>query len=197
MLHLVSKERQERLEASKSAIDITGLLGEALIMAIAYSRVAPKYKEIHYLRNKYGKPYILELPSFQFNISHTNQFLAIALSKDPVGIDIEEIKSADLRIAKRFFSKGEQDYVFGSPHEQNLRFYEVWTQKEAYVKYLGCGFCEPIANINVDGLIASGHLLKYTTTQYYISVFRHNNREKFDFYELSNDQIVNMICSFA
>ena len=192
MLLMVSKERQQRMQSTWTSSKFAGLLGEALIFCIARQRAKCEIGKMQFIRNEYGKPYIPELPMFYFNISHSNHFLAIALSNHQVGVDIERIKPVNLRIAKRFFSKEEQTYVFSCPKNQIKRFYEIWTKKEAYVKYIGCGFQKPLADINMcDSNIAS-HLLTYTTSRYCLSVFRHNNKEDFEIQELS-DNVINEI----
>jgi phosphopantetheinyl transferase len=40
----------------------------------------------------------------------------------------------------RFFHPDEQDYVFAAQGQERVkRFYEIWTKKESYLKYLGTG----------------------------------------------------------
>lgn len=185
----VSKERQKRMRVPQTSSEFAGLLGEALVLGIGRQKAICESQEIHFLRNDYGKPYIPELPMFHFNISHSNHFLAIALSEYPVGVDIEQFKPTDLRIAKRFFSLEEQTYVFSCPQKQFNRFYEIWTQKEAYVKYIGCGFCKPLADINVCDSKITGHMLTYFTGTCCTTVFRHNTNEKFEIHELSYSTI--------
>ena len=87
-------------------------------------------------RNEHGKPYFKNLPDFHFNISHSTDILAVAISDGKVGIDIEKLRTPDLRIAKRF-CEDEQAYV--TETDPKNRFFEVWTKKEAYLKYKGTG----------------------------------------------------------
>lgn len=84
-----------------------------------------------------GKPYVVGAPGFHFNLSHSGKWVVIAYGDTPVGIDVEEINSgADTQsIAKRFFSPDEQTHVLGCKE----RFYEIWTAKESYIKYVGKG----------------------------------------------------------
>lgn len=86
--------------------------------------------------NAHGKPYFENISNFHFNISHSGDILAIAISDREVGIDIEKLRNPDLRIAKRFCDD-EQAYI--SKADSKNRFFEVWTKKEAYLKYKGTG----------------------------------------------------------
>ncbi len=71
---------------------------------------------------------MINIPHIQFNISHAGDYIACAVSDDPVGVDIELIKTADMQIAERFFTTDETAYIKSGQQEQ--RFYEVWTKKE-------------------------------------------------------------------
>lgn len=90
----------------------------------------------------YGKPY-LSCGSLHFNLSHSGDFLAIAVADFPqIGIDIEAVaprNSLD-SLAKRVFSAGELAEWRQLPADQQLNvFYRLWTKKEAFVKAVGRG----------------------------------------------------------
>ncbi len=84
-----------------------------------------------------GKPFVIGAPDFHFNLSHAGKWVVIACADTPVGIDVEQVDAnkAISSIAGRFYSPDEQDYVLDSPE----RFFEVWTAKESYIKYVGTG----------------------------------------------------------
>ncbi len=96
-----------------------------------------------------GKPYPTNADA-EFNISHSGDWVVCAVSQKPVGIDIEEIRPINLKIAKKFYTEDEIFYLFGhTPTEEEYtqtedaeiytRFFEIWTGKEAYLKYTGEG----------------------------------------------------------
>lgn len=98
-------------------------------------------------RTERGKPYFPSRPDIHFNVSHSGKYFVCAFSGSPVGIDIQEHtlrkgeteKSAAPRlqkIAARFFHPAEKKYI---KNDTFLRFYRVWTAKEAFVKYTGKG----------------------------------------------------------
>ena len=90
------------------------------------------------LRTEAGKPYFADLP-IRFSLSHSGQKVILAVSQHEIGADIEQILPRSTDVAKRFFTERERAYVFAAETEALSRFYEIWTKKEAYGKYLGCG----------------------------------------------------------
>lgn len=102
----------------------------------------PKEK-IEIKKGEHGKPYALNLPA-HFNISHSGNYTVLAISDRPIGIDFEIIEDFSAILAKKLFNDDELKYIseVGSMKKKALMqqcFYEIWTAKEAYLKYLGCG----------------------------------------------------------
>ena len=98
-------------------------------------------EKLEFKTSENGKPYIENYSDFNFNISHTSGAIAIAISDSPVGIDIEKIRKADFRVAKRFFTEKENEYI--KAQNSDTRFFEIWTAKEAYFKCIGTGITNP------------------------------------------------------
>ena len=98
---------------------------------------------------EHGKPYAKDL-AVEFNISHSGNMVVCAVDDKPIGIDIEQIRPIDLTVAKRICTDEELLYLFGhTPTDEDftyttdteilIRFFELWTAKEAYVKCIGEG----------------------------------------------------------
>ena len=81
-----------------------------------------------------GKPYFADLP-IHFSLSHSGTKAILAVAECEVGADIQEMKEVNLRLAERVFTPREREYVGGDP----VRFFEIWTKKEAYGKWKGSG----------------------------------------------------------
>lgn len=95
-----------------------------------------------------GKPYF-DCAGVHVSLSHSNGRCAAAISDAPIGVDIEYNKSDSaraLRIAKRYFTSEEHEYVKEHPEE---RFYEIWCKKESYIKYTGEGFSRALSSFSV------------------------------------------------
>ena len=95
--------------------------------------------DIKIARSEYGKPYLINYANIHFNVSHTINAMICAISEENIGVDIERIKSFNIGVAKKYFTKQEQNYIFKRKGKQDERFVEVWTRKEAYVKWTGKG----------------------------------------------------------
>ncbi|MBR5497960.1 MAG: 4'-phosphopantetheinyl transferase superfamily protein [Clostridia bacterium] len=109
--------------------------------------VAPE--DIVFIIGENGKPYAGNLDA-EFNISHSDDFVVCVIDSCQVGIDIEKIRPVDLKTVRHFCTESEIEYIFGhSPAADEFvmttdegilhRFFELWTRKEAYCKYLGEG----------------------------------------------------------
>lgn len=97
----------------------------------------------------HGKPYAVGL-AVEFCLSHSDDMVVCVVSDRPVGVDVERVRPVDLKIARRLFTREEQEILLDgdlSPARFCLcedtatlaRFYRFWTAKEAYFKRLGVG----------------------------------------------------------
>lgn len=84
--------------------------------------------------NENGKPL---LDFCYFNISHSEQYVVLAISDKPVGIDIQKMRSITRRDDYRLFTYNEVSYVNSESGDFESKFFEIWTKKEAYIKMLG------------------------------------------------------------
>ena len=87
-----------------------------------------------------GKPFFEGLPVC-FNISHSKDRVAVALSPKEVGCDVECKSDGALKIAKRFFTADERAFLerIGEEAEVQHQFKRIWTLKESVVKCCGDG----------------------------------------------------------
>ncbi len=85
--------------------------------------------------NRERKPYIKDCP-YHFNLSHSGEYLLLAVADVPVGADIEKITKIRPKTMEKYFSDAEQAHVM---KEGKTAFFEIWTKKESYVKYTGEG----------------------------------------------------------
>lgn len=120
-----------------------------------------------------GKPRIAVQEHFHYNLSHSGLRVAIAWGSSPVGVDVQQmlpdVKTEEL--AKRFFTADEQAYLFEQPEQTALRFYQVWTGKESYLKYLGTGLKKSLTSFSVlDPEIARLLQFRYLPDGYCVSL---------------------------
>jgi len=89
--------------------------------------------------DRYGKPYLKNYSDVYFNLSHSEKFVACAVSDSPVGVDIEYIHDIDLDIAKHYFFGSEYEYIVNN-NDKKKAFFQLWVLKESYMKMTGLGF---------------------------------------------------------
>ncbi len=87
-------------------------------------------------------------PPLFFNLSHSNELAAVAVSAGfEVGLDIEMRHSTDLSGVVSMFSKNEQVALAALPA---CHAFDVWTRKEAFMKAVGIGLSLPIDSFEVS-----------------------------------------------
>ena len=87
------------------------------------------------LRDEMGKPYFKEC-ELHFNVSHSGEYLAIAVSEHPVGVDIQEPKLIKDGMFEKVVRPEEQCLIGG---ERQKDFLRLWSLKESFVKAEGKG----------------------------------------------------------
>ena len=91
------------------------------------------------LRDEMGKPYFKECP-LHFNVSHSGEYLAIAVSAFPVGVDIQKPKNIKEGMFRKVVQPEETLFI-GEQREAD--FLRLWTLKESFVKAGGGGLRIP------------------------------------------------------
>ncbi len=90
-----------------------------------------------------GKPALIGIDSWQFNVSHSRDLAAIAISRyDAIGIDLELIDPDFPRadVAPDILAADElRDLAALPPADQPAWFFQLWTLKEALLKCAGSG----------------------------------------------------------
>ena len=151
LLELVSNEKKDRIKRLYYYRDKqNSLIADILVRLETCCITGYHNKQLAFSTTKYGKPYLVNNPRIQFSISHAGCYVAVVVSDDPVGIDIELIRLIDFGVAERLFASDEISYVFASKGKARYqRFFEVWTKKECRIKWEGRGLSKPFPSINV------------------------------------------------
>ena len=149
---LLSAEKRARIDRFRFADDKKrSLAGELLARRAVAEECGAAEEEIVFAPGANGKPYAPGFP-VEFNVSHSGALAVCAADGPgrPLGIDVERIEPISLSVAKRVCSAEELRALFGhepareefvrtEDPELLLRFYTLWTRKEAYVKCTGEG----------------------------------------------------------
>ena len=95
-----------------------------------------------------GKPHLVN-SDHSISISHTKNFVAVILSKNGgVGIDLETIQPRIEKIAKRFVTKEEENFI--EPSKRMDYQHVIWGTKEVLFKIYGKGELHFLDNIQVE-----------------------------------------------
>ena len=91
------------------------------------------------IEGRYGKPAFVD-DRIQFNLSHSGDRVMCCVSEKEVGCDVERIRDMDIGIARRHFTKDEQELILSQDDDERMRmFFRIWTLKESFMKATGCG----------------------------------------------------------
>lgn len=115
-----------------------------LIFALKEEGVFQEMPEFYYGEHK--KPYLKNYPDWHFNFSHCKNAVCCVLSKEEVGVDIEEVGTYKESLAS-YISNETELYLLHKSDDPADEFYRLWTRKEAAFKMLGSGITKEIKNI--------------------------------------------------
>lgn len=141
LLLLTPDEKQVKIKRYLKFEDAQrSLVAEILVRYIIQNKLGIRNRDIVVAKNQFGKPYLVNVDNFHFNISHSGNWVVCAIDDFSIGIDIERIQAVDLSIAKRFFSEEEYIDLLEKPVScRTSYFFELWTLKESYIKADGRG----------------------------------------------------------
>lgn len=114
------------------------VIGRILLKTLLSECLHRSISDAEFSVTSLGKPY-MSTRDIYFSISHDQNLIALCISEYNCGVDIQKIEKGYLDIASLFTMK-EQEYVFnGNLDSRDRRFFDIWTIKEAYAKYVGSG----------------------------------------------------------
>ena len=121
-----------------------------------YVGVAPH--QLVFGANDHGRPFLADLPAgatghLSFNLTHTDGLIALAVARNAeIGIDAEHLgRHYAPTLAASVFASDEVEALQAlAATQQHLRFVELWTLKESYMKARGLGLRLPLDQFSVD-----------------------------------------------
>jgi 4'-phosphopantetheinyl transferase len=97
---------------------------------------------------RHGKPYLADCENLHFNLSHSGELAALAISeRRRLGVDIERFRPVSMDVVADSLSPAELCRMQAAP-DSIASFYAHWTMKEAYLKALGEGLHVPLAAVS-------------------------------------------------
>lgn len=143
--------RKEKTDSCRLWDDKKRSVGAGLLLDKGLREYGLREAKVRFAQGENGKPYLVDYPGIHFNLAHSGHMVLAAFADREVGCDIEKIKTANLRLAKRFFCPGEYAYLLSlEEKEQNRGFYRLWTLKESFLKVTGRGIRMPLDSFAFD-----------------------------------------------
>lgn len=162
LISLLSDDERSRAERySIQAARHQFIVTRALLRTLLGKYLQQDPKKIEFCYSAYGKPELLmPYAHLCFNISHSRGVVLFAVRQNqPVGVDLEWMNPAieGAAIARRLFSTPEQAEINGlSTSEQQAKFFQLWTRKEALIKLFGDRLFSGLKTYDVSAKNSSG-----------------------------------------
>lgn len=129
LLHGLPEELQKKALRYRMEDDQLRSIGSSFLQL-----KAARGRKIHY--SPEGKPFVDG--GEHFSISHSGDYVVLAESEKPVGIDIERAVDIGIDDNLRNIALTESERLWAG--DSLLKFYAVWTRKESLIKCEGSGF---------------------------------------------------------
>ena len=191
---------EQRTQIQNYSFDVDkklSLFSHLLVRYFACKSLNLRNSELAFAKNSYGKPYLLGDYNFHYNISHTRNAITVGFSQAKIGVDIEKCQPIDLEIAERFFCKNELAYILSKSEGRESLFYEVWTKKEAYIKWVGKGLSMSLDTFDVTDAKIKNSLSLIKMHDYIISVCSQRKLCDKDIVILKENQFAQILIEFT
>lgn len=154
LLNLLSDDERARADRFHFERDREHFItGRGVLRSVLGKYLGTAPGQIQFQYGAHGKPALLKNTPLQFNLTHSNNLMLLAITlHHEIGIDVEYLRlmpdAAD--IANQFFTKTESKALRTLPESQKLEgFFTQWVCKEAYLKALGDGLAKPLDQFEI------------------------------------------------
>jgi len=170
MTALLSADERGKVAAFRFDVDRRRcVVGRSLLRLLLGRCLRTPPQALRFVYGARGKPALAAsqaVPPLAFNVSHSGDFILIALTNGrAVGVDVERMRPEveTEALAQRFFSAHERAVL--APLDaaaQREAFFACWARKEAYIKATGDGLSLPLHQFDVTVLPGEGARLVAT-----------------------------------
>lgn len=130
------------------------IAAHALLRSMLSDATGRATRTWRFVTSAYGKPALapsLCNSDLQFNISHTRGWVACAIARVAVGVDVEVVDRDAATEVRGVFSPHEVGLLDGQVGEQMATtFTRLWTLKEAFIKATGEGLRRPLDSFSFE-----------------------------------------------
>jgi len=144
---LISDQEEARAAGCKKSRDAQDYrLRHGLVRVILGQYTGKEPQELRFIHEDSGKPDLDpagNIHDIHFSLSRTDEMVCIGISKkNIIGLDVVkcDTRYSFFAIAEYLFTPGECQWIRQAPfHEQQVRFFRIWSLKEALLKATGSG----------------------------------------------------------
>jgi len=174
LLNHISEERKNKVFKFYNIIDRKLCLYSALLTRmICCKKLSLSNKDLGFYTLKY-KPLLINDSSIHFSISHSQNLIAVSFSENNIGLDIERIQDAPFYLINYIFHPYECEYINKNNNLNELRFFEIWTKKEAFGKYTGSGLDYNLEEFNTISKKVKKNFYTSVYKNYILSIYSKN-----------------------
>ena len=119
---LASPRRKEAAARFRLRADRVRSYAAELLLRKALADRGVSGSDLRYGFSEHGKPYLTAPEAVPFNLSHSGDYVMCAVSDEEIGSDIEQVRTIDPEIARRFFHPAEYEAVSSAPTPERLPF---------------------------------------------------------------------------
>lgn len=148
LLPLVSDQRREQALRYKHLFGQFACLKSYVMLRELLEQKGLSHPFIFTL-NEHGKPFLKDHPEVHFNLSHCKNGIMVAVSNQPIGVDIESYCNVSDSLIRYTMNEAEQ-HIIQTSDDPIRTFTEYWTKKEAVFKLRGTGITKDLHGL-LDG----------------------------------------------
>ena len=150
MRALLSADEQARADRYRQEDDVARFVaGRGALRRILGERTRLNPRTLVFAEGDGRKPALADHPSVHFNLSHSGDFVLIALAAEPVGVDIEAMRDIDHRALATMNFHPDEIAAMDAQADPRASFFQIWANKEAFLKAIGVGLTDQLTAINI------------------------------------------------
>ena len=153
---LSEEERARAAGIANPAVTARFEIGRGLRRKMLSEATGLSPKEITFAETEEGKPRALNAAGWDFNVSHSGDYVAVAVGRGQVGVDLEQIRLVREMesIVERYFHPDEAAaWRAVAPGLREEAFFVLWSAREASMKCVGLGLARGLSVTRVDPAI--------------------------------------------
>ncbi|MDY0102164.1 MAG: 4'-phosphopantetheinyl transferase superfamily protein [Lentimicrobium sp.] len=152
LLKLLPSETCDKINAFARSNDAQrSLLGEIMARHLLHKATGETLPDEPFITGEKGKPAHDGFRGIYFNITHSGDWVVVALSLCRVGVDVEKMRKVPQGVAQRFFSEVENQWMDSATNEAGRKdiFFTLWTLKESFLKAIGTGLTKSLSSFTI------------------------------------------------